>query len=311
MQRCSLLQPCSVLANAAERRNLMKCTTFLLSASIVTLSPSRDGGALGFVLGPGLAMRRGNPTTTHDRRLMCHRHGLAGPSSSDSICDSRTSGGARRRTIPRALGGTSSPSEGADDGSSGGSSSSVGDGAGGLSGDGADGAKGEEEAEQQSLASLVESTFVLAAAGNSYEMGLKAFISTIKEAYERGYTVPALTMEVSFVPTKTAGRDLHPDEVELRSVWIALVYLTLENANWPQKVQRAHEISAPFMDRFAEFVKKVMNGAASGHTLQTLKLEEVMRRGAEPRTPMEAAVLSQSMRIVFATLDLMKEGWSG
>lgn len=95
----------------------------------------------------------------------------------------------------------------------------------------------------------MERTFVLAAAGNSYQMGIKAFISTIKEAYERGYTVPALTMEVSFVPTKTAGRDLHQDEVELRSVWIALVYLTLENANWPQKVQRAHEISAPFMVR--------------------------------------------------------------
>lgn len=120
---------------------------------------------------------------------------------------------------------------------------------------GADGAKeGESEKEnevtQESLASLVERTFVLAAAGNSYQMGIKAFISTIKEAYERGYTVPALTMEVSFVPTKTAGRDLHQDEVELRSIWIALVYLTLENANWPQKVQRAHEISAPFMVRF-------------------------------------------------------------
>ncbi|CAM9289255.1 unnamed protein product, partial [Hapterophycus canaliculatus] len=144
------------------------------------------------------------------------------------------------------------------------------------------------------LASLVESTFVLAAAGNSYQMGIKSFISTIKEAYERGYTVPALTMEVSFVPTKvlrfrlqtdsvidrvfpvdarqTAGRDLQPDEVELRTVWIALVYLTLENANWPQKVQRAHEISAPFMDRFSDFVKKVMDAAARGHTLQTLKV---------------------------------------
>lgn len=109
------------------------------------------------------------------------------------------------------------------------------------------------EAGPESLASLVERTFVLAAAGNSYQMGIKAFISTIKEAYERGYTVPALTMEVSFVPTKTAGRDLHQDEVELRSIWIALVYLTLENANWPQKVQRAHEISAPFMVRFNIF----------------------------------------------------------
>lgn len=36
-----------------------------------------------------------------------------------------------------------------------------------------------------------------------------------------------------------------------------------------------------------------------------------MRRGAEPRTPMESAVLSQSMRIVFSTLALMKEGWTG
>lgn len=60
----------------------------------------------------------------------------------------------------------------------------------------------DEDAEPESLASLVESTFVLAAAGNSYQMGIKSFISTIKEAYERGYTVPALTMEVSFVPTK-------------------------------------------------------------------------------------------------------------
>lgn len=62
--------------------------------------------------------------------------------------------------------------------------------------------EGSEEMEPASLASLVESTFVMAAAGNSYQEGLKAFIATVKEAYERGYTVPALTMETSFVPTK-------------------------------------------------------------------------------------------------------------
>lgn len=56
--------------------------------------------------------------------------------------------------------------------------------------------------EPKSLAALVESTFVIAAATNSYTEGLKAFIQVVKEAYERGYTVPALTMEVSFVPSK-------------------------------------------------------------------------------------------------------------
>lgn len=48
---------------------------------------------------------------------------------------------------------------------------------------------------------------------------------------------------------QTAGRALFPDEVELRNVWIALVYLTLEQARWPQRVQRPHEISAQYMVR--------------------------------------------------------------
>lgn len=64
---------------------------------------------------------------------------------------------------------------------------------------------GNEESEPQSLAALVEKTFVLAAAADSYVEGLNSFIKVVKEAYERGYTVPALTMEVSFVPTKVRG----------------------------------------------------------------------------------------------------------
>lgn len=60
--------------------------------------------------------------------------------------------------------------------------------------------KGDEG--EKSLAGLVEQAFVMAAAANSYQQGIKTFIGVIKEAYERGYTVPALTMEVSFVPTK-------------------------------------------------------------------------------------------------------------
>lgn len=91
-------------------------------------------------------------------------------------------------------GGSSSNSSGGDTGSGGngglqsGESEAIEDGGGG--------------GEPESLASLVESTFVLAASSNSYTEGLKSFIQVVKEAYERGYTVPALTMEVSFVPTK-------------------------------------------------------------------------------------------------------------
>lgn len=67
----------------------------------------------------------------------------------------------------------------------------------------------EESEEPPSIAALVEKTFVMAAAANSYVLGLKAFIEVVKEAYERGYTVPALTMEVSFVPTKVRHENIH------------------------------------------------------------------------------------------------------
>lgn len=78
----------------------------------------------------------------------------------------------------------------------------------GTSGDGGDiqsggsGAVEEGQGEPPSLATLVEKTFVMAASANSYVEGLDAFIRVVKEAYERGYTVPALMMEISFVPTK-------------------------------------------------------------------------------------------------------------
>lgn len=73
---------------------------------------------------------------------------------------------------------------------------------GGLQSDGSGALEDGGEEPESSLAALVEKTFVMAAAANSYKEGLKAFIEVVKEAYERGYTVPALTMEVSFVPTK-------------------------------------------------------------------------------------------------------------
>ncbi|CAM9433805.1 unnamed protein product [Discosporangium mesarthrocarpum] len=137
-----------------------------------------------------------------------------------------------------------------------------------------------------SLPSLVEKTFVVAASASDYVGGLKAFIGVVKEAYERGYTVPALTLEVSFVPTQTAGRPLAPDEVELRSVWIALVYLTLEKARWPQKKKRASEISSPFMDRFSVFVDNIMTAFAKGHTLDTLKVRTCSpQRAVDMRVP--------------------------
>jgi hypothetical protein len=53
----------------------------------------------------------------------------------------------------------------------------------------------------------------------------------------------------------------------------------------------------------------IVNAKKHGYDLATLKLEEVLRGsdGAEERTPMEQAVLSQAMRICFLAIQAAEE----
>ena len=61
--------------------------------------------------------------------------------------------------------------------------------------------------------------------------------------------------------------------------------------------------------KFNTFVYDVVNAHKSGFTLESLKLEEMMRR--DPNDPLmediEAAIMSQAMRLVFLTLKVREE----
>ncbi|CAM9401753.1 unnamed protein product [Chrysoparadoxa australica] len=166
------------------------------------------------------------------------------------------------------------------------------------------------------LAGRIESSFIEACASGDYQGGMKSFIRAIISAYESGYSVPSITLELSMHPGQSAGRPLMAEETELRQLWMTLVYLTLEKVRWPQFVEHAARIDPPFKAKFELFVENIVEARRRGYDLERLKLEEMMRGGGsgaegEPRTPVEAAVLSQSMRVVFLTLSVTREGWSG
>ena len=81
----------------------------------------------------------------------------------------------------------------------------------------------------------IESTFVQAAGGMNganYEFGLLEFIRAAREAFDKGIMVPALNLELSMCKQYTAGRPLQSDEIELRTVWLSLVYLTFERVGY-------------------------------------------------------------------------------
>lgn len=58
----------------------------------------------------------------------------------------------------------------------------------------------------------------------------------------------------------------------------------------------------PRTPQFYTFTYDVVNAKKQGYDLNSLKLEEVFKGGGEERTPMESAVLSQAMRIVFLAI---------
>mgnify|MGYP004171982803 FL=1 len=84
----------------------------------------------------------------------------------------------------------------------------------------------------------IEAAFVQAASGMSganYEFGLMEFIRATRDAYDEGVMVPALNLELSMCQQYTAGRPLQSDEIELRTVWLSLVYLTFERVGYESK----------------------------------------------------------------------------
>ena len=71
--------------------------------------------------------------------------------------------------------------------------------------------------------------------GANYEFGLMEFIRAARDAFDEGIMVPALNLELSMCTQYTAGRPLQSDEIELRTVWLSLVYLTFERVGYQSK----------------------------------------------------------------------------
>ena len=114
-----------------------------------------------------------------------------------------------------------------------------------------------------------EVTFVNACMqlATGYVDTLKLFIAAALTAYERGFTVNALSLELAQCPTQTAGRPLMQEEVELRSVWLSLVYLTLANVRHESEASESVGASVPaeIRSKFQTCVRRRERGAGRLH----------------------------------------------
>lgn len=158
----------------------------------------------------------------------------------------------------------------------------------------------------------IEAAFVQAASGmngGNYEFSLMEFVRATRDAYDEGVMVPALNLELSTCQQYSAGRPLQSDEIELRTVWLSLVYLTFERVGYESKSTGGflgQSVAADLRQKFYTFTYDIVNAKKQGFDLAELKLEEVLQSDEE-RSPMEQAILSQAMRICYLAIQATEE----
>lgn len=158
----------------------------------------------------------------------------------------------------------------------------------------------------------IEAAFVQAASGmngGNYEFSLMEFVRATRDAYDEGVMVPALNLELSTCQQYSAGRPLQADEIELRTVWLSLVYLTFERVGYESKRTGGflgQSVAADLRQKFHTFTYDIVNAKKQGFDLAELKLEEVLQSDEE-RSPMEQAILSQAMRICYLAIQATEE----
>jgi hypothetical protein len=125
-------------------------------------------------------------------------------------------------------------------------------------------------------------------------------------------------------------RSLEADEVELRTIWLTLVFKVLRYVNFPrdrlppeaptESSSRSRAITEEFRvpDQFDRFVQSIVDAARSGYDLARIRLEQQLQirsmtslqgntvgAATNQRSPLEAAILNQSTRLVLLTVEIV------
>ena len=157
---------------------------------------------------------------------------------------------------------------------------------------------------------------------------LKCFVATCMAGYEFGYTIPEIEQSLeNDVTTQTANRPLLPEETNLRSVWISLVYLTLSRAQHPIKRQtkgKGEEMYQLIADSIPESVRNNY-GSLVDHVAKAylsscgddddgtqgiiLSMDELrsLDDATEGLTDADRAIRMQSSRIIPLSLQVRRE----
>lgn len=103
---------------------------------------------------------------------------------------------------------------------------------------------------------------------------------------------------------------LKHDEVELRTVWLTLVYKTLRalgHSGGGEEAGAAGEEGQWKRDGMDGFVSSIVGAVRAGYDMKRIQLEQRLAQEGNTRNPLESAVLGQSTRLVVTTVAVADE----
>jgi len=163
--------------------------------------------------------------------------------------------------------------------------------------------------------------------GPEYEEALKRFITAVIIAYEKGFTIPALCLELQMNQLQTGDQEidrqlaLSESESETRNIWMQLVYLTLEFIGYERGEKRPPKTEDPYS--LNKMVVPISQAYNEGFSLEGIKLEQALRSSPsnagvgvdeiraprvtpEPASAGVAAIRSQWMRLIYLSNQIAK-----
>ena len=165
------------------------------------------------------------------------------------------------------------------------------------------------------FAGLLEASFVPAvmslSRGDVTET--KLFVAAAHAAHAQGQSMDVIADELAKCPVQSAGRALMPEEDALRYLWLGLTYLScdkLAQSSEGESGQGAVDglIPSTFRTANTELVGNLLDAQAAATPLSQLSLADVMPEALRPSVgSMEAAVMTQSLRIVYLTADVLED----
>lgn len=140
---------------------------------------------------------------------------------------------------------------------------------------------------------------------------LKLFVVAVKAGYELNMSPTEMIERVDNVPHQSAGRDLMPEEAKLRNTWIHIVNLVLETLDHEKKIDGDGSATAAVDDKIREtFSSDLLADMKEQHDAgETFHLEHWLDKYSFPNMddPMEKAIVSQSLRVIWFTFTVLDE----